>query len=240
MGLLRPPRDALGATRVTALNQYGSRPTEQRYLRETKREPLNGLALIFAQNTLSYDVTFRRRELRAKRRTLTPFKQAAHTSAVSQHLFNSALVSGGYLAAYAAIDGELDLWSFIARHPRIALPVVESTKHMSFRAYRFGDRLKINRFGIPEPIDGRRVDAMKLSAVLTPLVGFDDNGTRIGMGGGYYDLHFARRRRPLLIGVGHALQHVKHIPQREKDVPLDAVVTESGWYYFSRRAEKLK
>lgn len=185
-------------------------------------------------------MTSRRSELRAKRRTLPPSEQTAHTSAVCQHLFNSTLVSLGYLAAYAAIDGELDLWSFIARHPRIALPVMESAKHMSFRAYRFGDRLKINRFGIPEPIDGRRVDTMKLSAVLTPLVGFDDNGTRVGMGRGYYDIHFARNRRPLLVGVAHQLQHVAHIPQREWDVPLDAVVTELGWYYFSRRAESLK
>ena len=146
----------------------------------------------------------------------------------------------GRVASYAAADGELNLWPFIARHPRIALPVVESAQRMTFRRYRVGDPLRRNRFGIAEPANGRRVPSIALSVVLMPLVGFSDEGRRIGMGGGFYDRYFAAARRPLMVGVAHELQRIGHISHRDWDVLLDAVVTERGWRCFTPRGAGLR
>ena len=146
----------------------------------------------------------------------------------------------GRVAAYAATDGELNLWPFIARHPRIALPVVESARRMSFRRYRLGDPVRRNRFGIAEPADGRGVPLISLSVVLMPLVAFSDEGRRIGMGGGFYDRYFAAAQRPLMVGVAHELQRIQHISHRDWDVPLDAVVTERGWRHFTPRGVGLR
>ena len=146
----------------------------------------------------------------------------------------------GRVAAYAATDGELDLWPFIARHPRIALPVVESAERMTFRRYRPGDPWRRNRFGIAEPADGRCLSVIALSVVLMPLVAFSDEGRRMGMGGGFYDRYFAASRRPLMVGVAHELQRIRHIPPRDWDVPLDAVVTEREWRCFTRRGAGLR
>ncbi len=146
----------------------------------------------------------------------------------------------GCVAAYAATDGELDLRPFIARHPRIALPVVESAERMTFRRYRPDDLLRRNRFGIAEPAGGRCVPVIALSVVLMPLVAFSDEGRRIGMGGGFYDRYFAAARRPLMVGVAHELQRIRHIRHRDWDVPLDAVVTERGWRCFTPRGAGLR
>jgi 5-formyltetrahydrofolate cyclo-ligase len=90
-----------------------------------------------------------------------------------------------------------------------------------------------NRLGIPEPAD---TDASlapdALDVVLVPLLGFDRRGHRLGFGGGYYDRSFAflrdveRPAKPLLVGIGYALQEVERVPHEDWDVPLDYVATE--------------
>jgi 5-formyltetrahydrofolate cyclo-ligase len=65
-----------------------------------------------------------------------------------------------------------------------------------------------------------------------PVVAFDANKNRIGMGGGYYDrcFHFLRNRRkwlkPKLIGVAFACQQVKNITPETWDIPFYKVVTD--------------
>lgn len=180
-----------------------------------------------------------RKTLRARRRGLPQADQAHHSLLVCRRLFRSALVLRGRVAAYAAFDGELDLWPFIARHPRIALPVIASATRMTFCPFQMGDPLRQNRFGIDEPLPGRPVAPLALAVVLTPLVGFSDDGGRLGMGGGYYDRRFAAPQRPAMIGVAHELQRVDTLPTREWDVPLDAVVTERGWRCFTARGRSM-
>ena len=181
-----------------------------------------------------------RQALRTRRRALSEADQLRHGLLVCRWLFRSALVLRGRVAAYAPFDGELDLWHFIARHPRIALPIVESATRMTFHPFRHGDALRTNRFGIAEPLPGRPIAPLALSAVLTPLVAFSDDGGRMGMGAGYYDRRFASRRRPAMVGVAHELQRVEHLPQRTWDVPLDAIVTEWGWRSFTDRGRAMQ
>jgi 5-formyltetrahydrofolate cyclo-ligase len=75
----------------------------------------------------------------------------------------------------------------------------------------------------------------RLDLVVLPLVAFDDEGRRLGMGGGYYDRWLARpraARRPLRVGFGFALQEARVVPATAHDVRLDAVVTERGLRRF--------
>jgi 5-formyltetrahydrofolate cyclo-ligase len=94
-----------------------------------------------------------------------------------------------------------------------------------------------NRYGIPEylPRGARRVRARQLDLLFMPLLGFDSQGWRIGMGGGYYDAslaHLRRRphwRRPHLIGVAFAVQEIGGAPHDAWDVPLDGMLTERAY-----------
>lgn len=149
------------------------------------------------------------------------------------------------IAIYLAADGELDPMPLVFAPPTGRrswhLPVLHPHRpgRLWFVRWRPGDPLRPNRFGIPEPVlrKGRIRHARQLDLVLLPLVGFDDRCHRIGMGGGFYDRSLAflgdpgHPRRPRLIGLAHACQHVASIPPRRWDIPLDAVVTETRVYH---------
>lgn len=108
-----------------------------------------------------------------------------------------------------------------------------------FLPYRPGEPLHPNRFGIPEPSRhrGRIGPPWNLDLLLVPLVGFDADCNRIGMGGGFYDRtlaylrHRTHWRRPRLIGIAHECQRVEQIHPRTWDIPLDAVATEQRIYW---------
>ena len=96
-----------------------------------------------------------------------------------------------------------------------------------------------NRYGIPEPAHpnkARNFPLRSLDLVLMPLVGFDTQGNRLGMGGGYYDRSFAflhrhsHWRKPHLMGTAYEFQRLSKLDAQPWDVPLDAIVTEANLY----------
>ena len=93
--------------------------------------------------------------------------------------------------------------------------------------------LASNRFGIREPVSGESVGAIDLDLVLVPLLGFDLNFNRVGMGGGYYDRAFSflkNRRsyfRPKLVGLAYSSQQLDEFSPSPWDIPLFRVVTET-------------
>lgn len=82
-------------------------------------------------------------------------------------------------------------------------------------------------FGVLEPPSD--APAVEPDLVLTPLLGFDRRGYRIGYGQGHYDRTLAalRAKKPILaIGVAWACQEVDCIPVDGFDQPLDWVITD--------------
>ena len=152
------------------------------------------------------------------------------------------------IAAYWACGGELDpvpaLYDVVAAGRAIYLPVLaeDSSDALHFAPYQAGMPLRRNRFGIPEPDvqPAALLAPAQLGLVLTPLLAFDRTGTRLGMGGGFYDRSFAflrdphyRGPRPCLLGVGYAFQQLENLARQPWDVPLHAVVTEQGLTVFN-------
>ena len=111
-----------------------------------------------------------------------------------------------------------------------------------FNRLQAGQTWVANRFGIPENTTTQQLHARQLDLLFMPLVGFDDSGNRIGMGGGFYDtaLAYLRRRqvwrKPFLVGVAFECQRINgELPHDPWDVPLDAVLTERGLYRFKHQ-----
>lgn len=142
------------------------------------------------------------------------------------------------IAGYLACKGEISLDPWLqnpGRHQAWLPMLYESVEpRLRFAPLRSGLRWKRNRYGIIEPdVDwGETRDARNLDIVLMPLLAFDRQGNRLGMGGGFYDRSLAFRRsrrhwtRPRLIGVAHAIQEHPSLPRQPWDVPLDAILTE--------------
>lgn len=190
-----------------------------------------------------------RKHMRQTRRQLS----SAQMLQAAFEMYNQLRVQSSYRAAdrvgvYLANDGELsldfiieDLWQ---RKIQCFLPVIfgyENNK-MHFAPFLPTTRLIANRYQIPEPKLGirRQSKATTLDLVLLPLVAFDKQGNRLGMGGGYYDRSFSflhRRKqwhKPRLVGVAYDFQEVESLETESWDVPLDAIVTESRYIKIKR------
>lgn len=183
-----------------------------------------------------------RQRLLAGRRALDTADVQQLSHSLAQRLY-PLLNESTHVAGYLAIGNEVDIASVLERcqhdNKQTYLPLVADNNRMSFVAYDSDTSLVANRYGILEPAaESARYRAPgTLDVVLVPLVGFDGECNRMGMGGGYYDRAFAERKnthnttsasntpKPLLIGVAYDLQRVDTVFPDWWDVPLDVVVT---------------
>ncbi len=176
-----------------------------------------------------------RRDLRQRRRAIPAGERIVGAEKLAEHLLSLPFApQTGYVAGYWAMDGEIALHVWQLRLPAnvvYCLPVLHGD-HLRFAPWRPGDPLVSNRYGIPEPdlSPDSLLEATTLSLAVAPLVGFDQNGHRLGMGAGWYDRTFAFRHEraapPWLVGAAFAAQQVDGMSAQAWDVPLDAVCTE--------------
>lgn len=149
-------------------------------------------------------------------------------------------LQAAHIAAYFAVNGEISLELMIdqalAQRKQIYLPNLDH-KALRFAPYSRQQKMRINRFKLPEPDvgDDELLAPAALDLVLVPLVVFDALRNRIGMGGGFYDRSFAFRKdpdrpSPILIGVAHELQKVDRLEPEPWDVQLDMIVTDRNIY----------
>ena len=118
-------------------------------------------------------------------------------------------------------------------------PVITSIRNSQMRFVKITNRTRYqkNTLGIIEPVGinkSKLCSALQLDIIFMPLLGFDKQCRRLGMGKGYYDRFLQHRlrtttfKRPFLIGLAFAEQEVKSIPIDQWDVPLDVIVTSAG------------
>ncbi|HIL03496.1 MAG TPA: 5-formyltetrahydrofolate cyclo-ligase [Candidatus Thioglobus autotrophicus] len=141
------------------------------------------------------------------------------------------------IALYLPNDGEVDpkyLQNFLKKQEiNTYLPVLVD-KILKFA--KVGENFRNNQYGIPEPISTEIISAEQLDIVFMPLVGFDSNKNRIGMGGGYYDRTLAFKKnqksseKPTLIGLAFDCQQVDQLETQDWDVTLNAIITPSSNY----------
>ncbi|HLX01319.1 MAG TPA: 5-formyltetrahydrofolate cyclo-ligase [Trinickia sp.] len=144
---------------------------------------------------------------------------------------------------YWPLPGEFDareslaLWLSLDAHRQAALPVIQDIgKALEFHEWLPGAPMKIGHHRIPEPESAR---LLVPDLLLVPCVGFDGSGYRLGYGGGYYDRTLAAwpgASRPVTVGVAFEACRTSALPREAHDVPLDAIVTDTGTYIGASRA----
>ena len=138
-----------------------------------------------------------------------------------------AIVSG-----FWPINDELDIRPLLMELHlegcQLALPVVvEKGKPLTFRAWRPGDALEPAAFGTLQPTDKREV--VDPDVLICPLLACDEDGWRLGYGGGFYDRTLAAlrlRKRILAMGVAFDDQLVPDVPHGPDDQRLDWLLTD--------------
>jgi 5-formyltetrahydrofolate cyclo-ligase len=183
-----------------------------------------------------------RRLLLARRASLPPAARAAAERLIRAHVSRLRwLRPGAAVGLYVARGSEVAtaLLRRLARERGcyVFLPrIISYDLHRCVFAPDSTAPLRLSRFGIAEPTGSARRNVRALNLVLMPLVGFDNEGNRLGNGAGYYDrlLSFRRGRRgaPLLVGLAFECQRCPAIEAAAHDVPLDAVITERGLQFF--------
>jgi len=146
-----------------------------------------------------------------------------------QILSTSLIEDTKIIASYFAISNEASLNLLLTEHNNIYLPVVKTNQTMLFAKYTCSHELVNNKYGIPEPISKQIISAHKIDVCFVPLVAFNRQGVRLGMGGGYYDRYFQynkdKKKPTKLIGIAYDFQGSDTIKAQSWDIPLDIIIT---------------
>ena len=189
------------------------------------------------------DKPTQRQQIRQQRRLLSAAEQHQAALALATRLAKQPFYQRAEtIAAYLPNDGEINPLPLLHHAQRLGksiyLPVLKGSM-LQFARYRPGlTPLHCNRLGIFEPYPQARqwIEPTRLELVLLPLVAFDADGNRLGMGGGFYDRSFAFKKslppvaRPILVGIAHHLQKVSRLTVDHWDIPVDTIATDRALY----------
>jgi 5,10-methenyltetrahydrofolate synthetase len=144
------------------------------------------------------------------------------------------LQPGTVVSAWWPLRGEPDLRPWLRRlHEEglvAALPlVVEKAAPLHFRVWQPGCRMEKGFWDIPQPADATEVEP---DVFISPAVGYDGAGYRLGYGGGYFDRTLAHRQmtgRPFhAVMVAYASMRLESIQPLPHDIAFEATITEAA------------
>ena len=135
-------------------------------------------------------------------------------------------IFGGYYPSNYEID-DLDVLNLLEKKNfKVSLPIIKKDNQMNFCSWSRGDPLRVNKFGIPEPVSSK---IFYPDILLVPLVAYDNNLNRLGYGGGYYDRYIEKlekTKKIIKIGLAFSFQKISSIPIDQYDKRLDFIITE--------------
>ena len=135
-------------------------------------------------------------------------------------------IIGGYYPSNYEID-DLDILDLLEKKNfKVSLPIIKKNNQMNFYSWSIKDPLKLNKFGIPEPVSS---EILYPDILFVPLVAYDSSLNRLGYGGGYYDRYMKKLekiKQVTKIGLAFSFQKVSSIPINQYDKRLDFIITE--------------
>ena len=225
---LKKPKDGL----TDFLGPSGSRTTTRSGTLGPSFKTILSNRMKSTQQTLRNQL---RQQIRKTRANLTALQQQqAEDSITQQALAFIEERNAQHIALYVSFDGEISTDKLIktlwAQDKHVYLPVLHpfNPNHLLFLRYLPDTPMLKNKFGIWEPkLNVQNVLPLdELDILFTPLVAFDKEGNRLGMGGGFYDRTLQNWRNSSFIPVGlaHQCQQVEQLPTEAWDVPLHRIL----------------
>lgn len=170
-----------------------------------------------------------RQLMRQRRHALAPVIVEAASAAVCARLLSfDAYRSAESVLGYVAADNEISLEPFmrVAVESGRKLYLPQLADRPAWVAWRPGEPLVPGYGRILQPCGTAECPDVPAIA-LVPVLAWDEDGTRLGRGGGFYDRIFAKLCKGIVrVGVGYECQRYSDLPSDPWDVPLQFVITE--------------
>lgn len=182
----------------------------------------------------------RRRELLSSsvlsdiEKTLPEFISAIDDSELKNKLKNAKRI-----ALYRSINGEVPVDGlaefFMSQGKKCCFPRIENGTMVFCDCDSLEDgEFDQSSIGIKEPVSTKSaVDPKDIDVVVLPAVAYNEEGTRLGMGGGFYDRFIGDlgSKRPYLLGICYEFQICSDVPGTDEDISADfiAVIPEETY-----------
>lgn len=177
-----------------------------------------------------------RKEMLARRRSLSPDAVIAKSNLVRKNLFDlPQFKTAKLIMFYVARNNEVRTEEMIKESLRmgkaVAVPItrVKERNLVPSLLTDYDLELAPGTYQILEPKEEyiRPISPQEIGLVIVPAVAFDERGSRLGFGGGFYD-NFLKEvpSRTTRIGLAFQLQMVEELPSQEKDELVDIIITE--------------
>ncbi len=167
-----------------------------------------------------------------KRDALTPFDIFRRSNVIIGHLLSlQEFENAKTILSYISFGSEVNthgLIRLLLEKKEVFVPFVEKDRREIYISeLRDWNELSSGAYGILEPkkecIREREINEIEIA--LVPGLAFDEEGYRIGYGGGYYD-KLLKKMDGEKIGVAYDFQISKKVPREGHDIKMDRIVTE--------------
>lgn len=173
--------------------------------------------------------------------TRSDLNQDANTNLIKFIELQTRVMDIKNIALFLSFKGEISTQPTIdyllARHIEVSVPIIHPfNKHfLIFQKLNQATSLVKNRFGILEPQLSvcDVVPVADLDYIIMPLTGFDKQGNRLGMGGGFYDRTFSGYPdKKRLIGFAYSIQEIDSLPAEPWDLKINTIITDKTIKHF--------
>ena len=173
------------------------------------------------------------------RNSLSPEEVSSASCAIAKMALSLPIWEHEYYHIFLSIKekNEVDTGPILAllkdQGKKVVVPRINNRENLVHLEIDSDSVFEKNRWGIPEPSEGRRISEENIDLVFIPLLAFDRQGHRVGYGKGYYD-RFLAHCRPDVLKIGlsffEAVECITDL--NDNDMAMDYCVTPSKIYSF--------
>lgn len=151
-------------------------------------------------------------------------------AAIDDPELKSILKKAKRIALYRAYNGEVPVdglaRSFMEKGITCCFPKITDDKMIFVDCKSLSDdSFSVSLMGIKEPVQDVPVDPKDIDVVVLPALAYNEEGIRLGAGGGYYDRYIgnAGAKRPYLLGICYEFQICSDVPYNDQDIAADFI-----------------
>lgn len=181
-----------------------------------------------------------RKEFKEKRKSLSREEKTEQSRKIAQFVAQNFKLDSKIISIFLPIErlNEVNTAFLIEvlqnANATISAPVSDfhslELKHVIYNDNTF---LKVNEWGIPEPVRGEEIKPNAFDIVFVPLLATDKKGYRVGYGKGFYDRFLAGcKKNTIFIGLSYFENLVEISDINEGDVSIHYLVTPNGIIKF--------